>query len=58
MDKSTFSLPKWVEVTDELVISGVSGIFPSSKNGKEYIDQLFAGVDMVQASTHPRWPEG
>lgn len=56
--KARFKLPKWVTMKEELVITGVSGIYPSSIDVKAYMDNLYASVDMVQASQHARWPTG
>lgn len=39
---------------DEIVISGVSGRFPSSRNMREFADNLYNKVDMVDDS-EARW---
>ena len=41
----------------EVVISGISGRFPSSDSIQEFKDNLFNGVDMVTAD-ESRWPIG
>lgn len=56
--KYKITLPKWVTMKEEVVFSGLSGIYPSSRDVKEYGDNLFEGVDMVKESTHERWPSG
>lgn len=55
---SKFRPPAWITMKDEVVISGVAGIYPSSLDVSEFMENLFAGVDMVQAATHQRWPSG
>lgn len=42
---------------DDIVISGISGRFPSSDSIQEFKDNLFNGVDMVTADDS-RWPIG
>lgn len=56
--KARMRLPKWVTMRDELVISGLSGIYPCSLDTKAYMDNLYAGVDMVMSSNNGRWPTG
>lgn len=41
---------------DAIVISGISGKFPNSKNIDELIENLMNGVDCV-TSNHSRWPK-
>lgn len=36
-----------MESNNEIVISGIAGRFPETKNVEEFINSLFAGVDMV-----------
>lgn len=49
-------MPKF-EVTEDIVISGISGRFPESDNMDEYADNLYKNVDMVTADDR-RWPVG
>ena len=42
---------------DDIVISGMSGRFPSSRNVEEFKQNLYGGVDMV-TNSEDRWPEG
>ena len=42
---------------DDIVISGMSGRFPASRNLEEFKQNLYGGVDMVTQS-EDRWPEG
>ncbi|KAL2734260.1 fatty acid synthase-like [Vespula squamosa] len=41
---------------DAIVISGISGKFPNSKNVNELIENLMNGVDCV-SDNHSRWPK-
>lgn len=41
----------------DIVISGISGRFPSSDSIQEFKDNLYHGVDMVTADS-TRWPIG
>jgi acyl transferase domain-containing protein len=42
---------------EEIVISGISGIFPNSANMNELMDNLYNGVNCVNGC-RPRWPPG
>ena len=42
---------------DDIVISGMSGRFPSSRNVEEFKQNLYGGVDMV-TNSEDRWPDG
>lgn len=39
--------------SDDVVISGISGVFPNSENVQEFKENLLAGNDMISASTRP-----
>ena len=43
-------------LTKDIVISGISGRFPSSRNLDEFKKNLYEGVDMVTIG-EDRWPE-
>ncbi|XP_017773704.1 PREDICTED: fatty acid synthase [Nicrophorus vespilloides] len=45
------------EVTDDIVITGISGRLPESNNIEEFKQQLFDGVDLV-TDDERRWPSG
>ncbi|XP_054169344.1 fatty acid synthase-like [Oppia nitens] len=47
-------MPKF-EITEDIVISGISGRFPESDNMDEYAHNLFSNIDMVTADDR-RWP--
>ncbi|KAJ8720397.1 hypothetical protein PYW07_012440 [Mythimna separata] len=45
---------------DEVVISGISGLFPRSDNVEEFMENLYNGVDMVTSEgtfNHPQFPK-
>ena len=42
---------------DDIVITGMSGRFPSSRNVEEFKQNLYGGVDMV-TNSEDRWPDG
>ena len=42
---------------NDIVISGMSGRFPESRNVEEFSKNLYSGVDMVTES-EDRWPGG
>ena len=42
---------------NDVVISGMSGRFPMSRNVEEFSKNLFSGVDMITESDD-RWPGG
>ena len=44
-------------IMSDIVISGISGRFPSSDSVQEFKENLFNGVDMVTAD-ETRWPLG
>ena len=50
-------MSSWRGHEPEVVISGISGRFPSSDSIQEFKDNLFNGVDMVTADDS-RWPIG
>ena len=43
--------------TEDIVISGMSGRFPQSRNVEEFSRNLYEGIDMVTES-EDRWPGG
>lgn len=45
------------DVTEDIVISGISGRFPESDNIDELKHNLFNHVDMISADDR-RWPQG
>lgn len=45
------------KMSDEIVISGISGRFPESNSIAEFKENLFSGVDMVNDDPR-RWPAG
>jgi fatty acid synthase len=56
MSSSSEEPPFWRD-QDELVITGVSGRFPSSEDMKEFEQNLFSGTDMI-TEDDKRWPPG
>ena len=42
-------------MSNDIVISGMSGRFPMSRNVEEFSKNLYSGVDMVTESDD-RWP--
>mgnify|MGYP002716051666 CR=1 FL=1 len=50
-------LPGWVKMKEDVVISGISGLFPDCHNIDEYKEKLLNKVDMVTEGGG-RWPEG
>lgn len=54
--KKEFHPRKW-EVSDDIVISGISGRFPESDSVDEFADNLFRGVNLVSKDDR-RWPVG
>lgn len=44
-------------ITDDIVITGLSGRLPESNNIEEFKQQLFDGVDLV-TDDERRWPAG
>jgi hypothetical protein len=42
---------------ETVVISGMSGMFPECDNIQEFMDNLFAGVDLI-TDNNRRWPTG
>lgn len=44
-------------VSDDIVITGISGRFPESDSMDEFRDNLFNGVDMITGGDS-RWPSG
>lgn len=56
-DKTERKLPKWITMKEDIVISGISGIFPDSFDMNELAKNLYAGKNCVTGS-FPRWPPG
>ena len=46
-----------MSIIKDIVISGMSGRFPSSRNVEEFKQNLYGGVDMV-TNSEDRWPDG
>ncbi|OQR66320.1 fatty acid synthase-like [Tropilaelaps mercedesae] len=46
--------PKW-QITDDIVLSGISGYFPQADGIEEFQRNLYGGVDMV-TNDETRWP--
>ena len=45
--------------TEDIVISGVGGIFPLSNNTDEFAYNLFNNIDMItDDNNEDRWPKG
>ena len=42
---------------NDIVISGMGGRFPESRNVDEFCNKLFEGIDMV-TNKDDRWPDG
>ena len=42
---------------EDIVISGMGGRFPESRNVDEFCNNLFGGIDMV-TNKDDRWPDG
>lgn len=47
----------YTNLSDDVVITGLSGRLPESNNIEEFRDQLFAGVDLI-TDDERRWPSG
>ncbi|XP_075224694.1 fatty acid synthase-like [Lycorma delicatula] len=47
----------YANLSDDIVITGISGKLPESNNIEEFKDQLFAGVDLI-TDDERRWPSG
>ena len=44
-------------MTEDIVISGMSGRFPESDTTDEFAHNLYTGVDMITEESR-RWPKG
>ncbi len=54
MERKTF-IPK--TISEDIVISGMSGRFPESDSVDEFADNLYNNVDMITLDNR-RWPTG
>lgn len=56
-DEKTYQSYIDFESSDEIVISGIAGRFPSSDNVKQLQENLFNKIDLVRED-HGRWNAG
>lgn len=56
-DEDYSKTPQWWDSQEDVVISGISGRFPEAQNIKEFMDNLFEGVDMITEDNR-RWDPG
>ena len=48
-----------INESEEIVISGIGGRFPSSESLNEFADNLYNNIDMITEDVNgERWPKG